>query len=71
MSEEKYYLKADFQNEYQEVTKEEFIQAERAAGFRPKYGDGLATGGFLGNGVSGSIKYTPDQRVKECDDGMV
>ena len=52
---DKYYLKADFQKDKQEVTKEEFIQAERAAGFRPKYGDGIATGGFSGNGVSGYI----------------
>ena len=66
---DKYYLKADFQKEYQEVTKEEFIQAERAAGFNPKYGDGLATGGFSGNGVSGSIKYISDHRTKESDDG--
>ena len=57
---DKYYLKADFQKEAQEVTKEEFITAERAAGFRPKYGDGLATGGFSGNGVNGSIKYIKD-----------
>ena len=42
-----------------EVTKEEFIRAERAAGFRSKIGrdDVCATGGFSGNGVSGSIKY--------------
>ena len=52
----KYFLKADFQSEYQEVTKEEFIAAERAAGFRPKSGDGIATSGFSGSGVSGSIE---------------
>jgi len=39
-----------------EVTKEEWISAERAAGFHPKFGDGPATGGFSGNGMSGSIK---------------
>ena len=42
-----------------EVTKEEFIKAERAAGFRSNSGsmDDCATGGFSGNGISGSIKY--------------
>ena len=58
---DKYYLKADFQKEKQEVTKEEFIQAERAAGFRPKYGDGVATGGFSGGGVSGYIEHVKEQ----------
>jgi hypothetical protein len=58
MEEYTYYLKADFQKEYQEVTREEFIMAERNAGFSPKYGgDGLATGGFCGGGVSGKIAY--------------
>ncbi|WP_391557166.1 hypothetical protein [Robertmurraya sp.] len=42
-----------------EVTKEEFIKAERAAGFRPKSGrdDVCATGGFSGKGLSGSVRY--------------
>jgi len=46
-----------------EVTRKEWIQAERAAGFRPKmastdpgYMDTCATGGFTGNGISGSIE---------------
>ena len=64
----KYYLKADFQKEYQEVTKEEFIQAERCAGFRPKYGDGLATGGFSGGGVSGSIRRTQETQEDKAND---
>ena len=51
-----YLLRADFQKEYQEVTRDEFIQAERCAGFRPKAGNGVATGGFGGGGVSGSIR---------------
>lgn len=39
------------------VTREEWISAEREAGFYPKYGgDGPATGGFSGNGISGSIR---------------
>lgn len=41
-----------------EVTKEEFIQAERRAGFRPKSGDGLATAGFSSSiGISGRVEY--------------
>ncbi len=42
-----------------EVTKEEFIKAERAAGFYPKSGNpnDCATGGFGGNGLSGSVRY--------------
>ena len=41
-----------------EVTREEFIKAERQAGFYPKGGgDHLATGGFSGGGIRGRIKY--------------
>lgn len=62
---EKYFLKADWQTEYQEVTKEQWIKAERAAGFRPKlssddpdYMKTCATGGFSGSGVNGKIVYS-------------
>jgi len=42
----------------QEVTREQFIRAERGAGFRPKYGgDGLATGGFSTGTIRGRIQY--------------
>jgi len=41
-----------------EVTQEEFILAERAAGFRPKHGCGpVATGGFGSGGIQGSVRY--------------
>lgn len=60
----KYLLKADHQTEWDEVTKEEWIKAERNAGFRPKlssdnpaYMTTCATGGFGGAGVSGKIRY--------------
>ena len=54
----RYFLKADFQTERQEVTKIQFIQAERIAGFYSNTGPGTcATGGFSGNGVSGTIKH--------------
>lgn len=41
-----------------EVTRQEFIAAERAAGFYSRTGSDLATGGFSSHGgVSGSVKY--------------
>lgn len=64
MSTCRFFLKADWQekDDWTEVTKEKFIRAERAAGFRPKGdGDGLATGGFSDGGVSGKIEVVPDQ----------
>ena len=64
---EKYFLKADYQKNWQEVTKEEWIQAERSAGFRPKcastdpeYMTTCATSGFGGNGVSGKIRFSEE-----------
>ena len=49
--------------EWKEVTKEKWIRAERSAGFRPKcsstddaYMTTCATGGFMGNGISGKIE---------------
>ena len=54
----KYYLKAGWQDKYTEATKEEFIKAERAAGFRSKFGrDHLATGGFSDSSVRGRIEF--------------
>jgi len=60
---DRYYLKADWQEDWQEVSKEKWIQAERNAGFRPKYSSDdprymttCATSGFGGNGISGKIE---------------
>jgi len=54
----KYFLKADWEDEYKEVTEKQFIAAERGAGFHSKFGaDHVATGGFSGSGVSGKIEY--------------
>lgn len=39
-----------------EVTKEEFIAAERAAGFFPKSGSGVATGGFGSGDIRGRVE---------------
>lgn len=59
MSDYKYYLKSDWQEDYAEVTKEQFIKAERAAGFYPKCSstDKCATGGFSSGSVSGKVEY--------------
>ena len=61
---ERYYLMADWQGEWQEVTKKTWIEAERCSGFRPKlpsddprYMQVCATGGFSGNGMSGKVTY--------------
>ncbi len=58
-----YFLKADWQDEWEEVTKEQFCKAERAAGFRPKlpgdhpdYMTTPATGGFGGTSISGRVR---------------
>ena len=63
-----------------QVSKEDWINAERAAGFYPKHGgDGPATGGFSGNGMSGfmrlksqdsklrPVKVHPDKRTLRDD----
>ena len=64
---EKYYLKCDWQNDFEEVSKDKWIEAERAAGFRPKlsiddpnYMRVYATAGFSGNGLNGKIKFIRD-----------
>ena len=63
----RYLLKADFNTEWTEVTKEQWVKAERAAGFRPKLWSGdpaymttCATGGFSGAGISGRFERVPD-----------
>ncbi len=67
---ERYFLKADFNQDWAEVTLAAFCKAERMAGFRPKmasddprYMFTPATGGFSGNGVSGKVVYesTPER----------
>ena len=57
----KFYLKGEWQgdDEWTEVSKEKFVRAERAAGFRNTMGrpDEPATGGFSGGGVEGRVRY--------------
>lgn len=52
----KYYLGAIGLPE-KEVSKEEFMSAERAAGFRSKSPNHPATAGFSGGGMSGRVVY--------------
>ncbi len=59
---EKYFLKHPVLGE-KEVTREEFIAAEREAGYSPKSGNpnDLATGGFGSRfGMTGSIRYVKE-----------
>lgn len=54
-----YYLSSEVHPEKQ-VTEQEFIRAEQAAGFRSKFGDDhVATGGFTGRGMHGRVVYVP------------
>lgn len=57
LSRDRYFLGLDL-GYVQEVNREQFITAERMAGFYPKGGGSntLATGGFFGHGVRGSIR---------------
>jgi hypothetical protein len=58
---ERYFLETSWQDK-KEVTKEQFIQAERNAGFHCKPGiTGCATGGFSGGGVHGTVEYVKDK----------
>lgn len=65
-----YYLSSDTHAEKQ-VTEQEFIQAERNAGFRSKGGpDHVATGGFTGRGMHGRVVFVdPDVAEPVLDAG--
>lgn len=57
----KYFIKHALFGE-KEVSKEEFIKAERAAGFRSKFGiNNLATGGFTSGDVTGRVEYLEEE----------
>jgi hypothetical protein len=59
-----YFLRTAWDSEWAEVTKNQFICAERDAGFYPKSGkeDECATGGFgSAFGVSGRIIYNEEE----------
>ncbi len=57
----KYFL--SYMGMEKEVTKAEYIQAERAAGFRSKFGDKeIATAAFgSGEGVKGRVEYVKEK----------
>lgn len=60
---QRYFLSLDIEGaEPQEVTLEQWVKAERAAGFWPKGEDRgqPATGGFGARGVRGRIEYVSD-----------
>jgi len=65
-----YYLSSEVHAEKQ-VTEQEFIRAEQAAGFRSKFGDDhVATGGFTGRGMHGRVVYVdPDVAEPVLDAG--
>ena len=55
-----YYLKCGNEEE-KEVTEQEFIDAEQAAGFRSKFGiNSVATGGFSNGYTKGTVRYKED-----------
>lgn len=58
MSEQRFWLAVNLDEpQWREVTKEQFVAAERAAGFRNTLGqpDEPATGGFSAGGIRGTI----------------
>ena len=59
----RYYLKGFWQKRFKEVSKEEYIRAERNAGFRSKFGDNeVATAGFGNGNIQGRVRYYIEER---------
>lgn len=70
MKEPRYYLSHKLLGEVQ-VTKEQFIEAEKAAGFHSKTGPGTcATGGFGigGNALAGHVRYGEEDTAVESSE---
>lgn len=67
---ERYWLRISG-HAWQEATKDQFVQAERSAGFRPKPGCGdVATGGFSNGSLQGRVTYgdiTDEKYPREPD----
>jgi hypothetical protein len=63
-----FYLKTDWTN-WKNVTKEQFVSAERAAGFHNTMGqpDEPGTGGFSGHGTTGRIVDTKYAKPSQYD----
>jgi len=67
---ERYYLQLAGVSDWIEVSQEKFVQAERAAGFRPKPGCGpVATGGFSNGSVCGRVAYETPAASEAPDHG--
>jgi len=56
---DRYFLRVGSATRWQEVTKEEWVSAERSAGFHNTMGrpDEPATAGFSNGSVSGTLRY--------------
>lgn len=68
MTDQRFWLALDLPDpQWREVTKEQFVQAERSAGFRNMNGQPKepATAGFSGGGVQGT---TSDPNASEAKD---
>lgn len=64
----KYFLKGDWEKDYTEVTKEQYVDAEEKAGFWPDEPDEVATAAFGGHGISGKVEYEEEDKVYDEDD---
>jgi hypothetical protein len=65
----RYFLKTEWAD-YVEVTKEQFVNAERSADFYNTMGqpNEPATGGFSGHGVSGKVEYSAPTTRDDADE---
>lgn len=62
---DRYYLAVDIDYPvWQEVTKEQFVKAEYAAGFRGGRPGEPATAGFTGGGVRGKVAYVREEMAE-------
>ena len=43
--------------DWKEVTKEEYLRAERGAGVLPRFGPDSSAAAFSGNGIRGMVEY--------------
>ena len=63
----RFFLRAFYESQDVEVTREQYIRAERNMGFFPKTGTGIATAAFSGRGVSGHVIYEDTDYVYADD----
>ncbi len=61
----KYFLKAEWQDEGKEVTKEQYMAAEENAGFHSKFEGEPATASFGGKGIEGWTEGKEPSDVKK------